>query len=127
MKKSTITKILCITLVVLMLAASFSTVLGAAKASKDLLDPSSMTGSPTDTSNKAGTVMNQILGIIQVVAMGIAVIMLIVLAVKYVSAAPGEKADIKKSMMLYVVGAILLFGATGILQIVKTLSGTLTK
>lgn len=121
MKKSKITKILCIALVVFMLATAFSNVL-CANNTGDLLDPDTMKGSPTNTSNKAGSLMNQILGIVQVVAMGVAVIMLVVLAIKYVSAAPGEKADIKKSMIIYVVGAILLFGATGILQIIKTLA-----
>ena len=45
--------------------------------------------------------------------------MLIVLAIKYISAAPGDKAEIKKHAVVYVVGAIILFAATGILGIVK--------
>ena len=48
--------------------------------------------------------------------------MLIVLAIKYISAAPGDKADIKKHAVIYVVGAIVLFAATGILQIIKSFS-----
>ena len=34
-------------------------------------------------------------------------------------AAPGEKADIKKSSIQYVVGAIVLFGVVGILTIIS--------
>ena len=58
--------------------------------------------------------------VIQVTATGVAVIMLIVLAIKYISSAPSEKADIKKSAMIYVVGAIILFAGSGILAIIRS-------
>ena len=76
----------------------------------------------SDTSGAASTInriVGSILTIVQVVGCGVAVIMLIVLAIKYISAAPGDKADIKKHAVVYVVGAVVLFAATGILQIVK--------
>ena len=65
---------------------------------------------------------NSIMGIVQVVGMGVAVIMLIVLAIKYISAAPSDKAEIKKHAVVYIVGAVVLFAATGILEIVKNFS-----
>lgn len=46
-----------------------------------------------------------VIGIAQVIAIGVAVIMLMVLAIKYMSAAPGDKAEIKKHAVVYVVGA----------------------
>ena len=49
--------------------------------------------------------------------------MLIVLAIKYISAAPSDKAEIKKHAVVYVVGAIVLFAASGILQIIKNFAG----
>ena len=67
-------------------------------------------------------VINAILGIAQIVGVGVAVIMLIVLAIKYISAAPGDKAEIKKHAVIYVVGAIILFAAAGILGIIQTLA-----
>lgn len=48
--------------------------------------------------------------------------MLIILAIKYMSAAPGEKADIKKSAVVYVIGAVVLFAAVGIMQVIKQFS-----
>ncbi len=48
--------------------------------------------------------------------------MLLVVAMKYMTAAPGEKADIKKSAVAYVVGAITLFAVTGILGIIEEFS-----
>ncbi len=49
----------------------------------------------------------------------VAVAMLVVLAIKYISAAPAEKADIKKSAFIYVVGALLLFGGVAVLNIIQ--------
>ena len=81
-----------------------------------------------DTSGASGSVthiIGALINIIQIVGSGVAIIMLIVLAIKYISAAPGDKADIKKHAVVYVVGAIVLFAATGILQIIKNFSGNI--
>lgn len=67
-------------------------------------------------------IIGALINIIQIIGTGVAIIMLIVLAIKYISAAPGDKADIKKHAVVYVVGAIVLFAATGILQIIKNFS-----
>ena len=80
----------------------------------------------TDTSGAATAVtgiIGSIINIVQIVGTGVAIIMLIVLAIKYISAAPGDKADIKKHAVVYVVGAIVLFAATGILEIIKRFAG----
>ena len=86
------------------------------------VDPGGFKGE-VDTSQGAGqavsSLSNQIIGIIQIIGTAIAVVMLIWLAIKYISAAPSEKADIKKSATIYVVGAVLLFGAVGVLQIIR--------
>mgnify|MGYP004507728871 FL=1 len=63
-----------------------------------------------------------ILGIAQVIGMVVAVVMLVVLAIKYISAAPNDKAEIKKHAVVYIVGAIVLFAASGILQIIKNVA-----
>ena len=115
MKKKTIIKIMTIALMAVMISTCLSNVVLAG-------DPMSMeipTGSAGDTSAKFNDILNIVLGIVQVIGIAIAVIMLIVLAIKYISAAPSDKADIKKSVWVYVVGAIVLFGAAGILQIIK--------
>lgn len=75
---------------------------------------------------EAGTSIQSAMGaavvIAQIIAAGVAVIMLLVLAMKYMSAAPSEKAEIKKHAVIYVVGAIVMFAVTGILQIIKQFS-----
>lgn len=61
---------------------------------------------------------SSILGIIQVAGTGIAVIMLIVLGIRYIIASVEEKAQLKETLIPYVIGAILLFGGTNLLSIV---------
>ena len=75
----------------------------------------------TETQENIGKMADVIIGVIQVIGVAVAIIMLIMLGIKYVSAAPSEKADIKKSAVIYVVGAVLLFGASLVLSLVKNL------
>lgn len=64
-------------------------------------------------------IFGAIITIVQISGVGVAVIMLTVLAIKYMIASSGDKADIKKHATVYVIGAIVLFASTGILEIVK--------
>ena len=77
----------------------------------------------TGTASSINSILGAILTIIQVVGAGGAVIMLIVLAIKYMVAAPGDKADIKKSASIYILGAVILFSTSGILGIIRKFSG----
>ena len=88
-------------------------------AGPDLTDPSKIVPNATEGSNTAATIAGQILGIVQVIGIAVAVIMLIVLAIKYIGSAANEKAEIKKHAVVYIVGAVLLFGAAGILQLIR--------
>lgn len=69
--------------------------------------------------NSVQRVIASIISVVQIIGIGVAIIMLVVLAIKYISAAPSEKAEIKKTVTIYVVGAVVLFAASGILEIVK--------
>ena len=57
---------------------------------------------------------SKIAGVVAVIASGVAITMLIWLAAKYMTAAPSEKADIKKSATTYVIGAVILFAASAL-------------
>ncbi len=75
-----------------------------------------------DTSSATTSAQNVVgaaLQVARIVAVGIALIMLAVLAIKYMSSAPSEKAEIKKYAVVYVVGAVVLFAASAILGIIK--------
>ena len=56
----------------------------------------------------------RIMGILQAIGIVAAVIILMVLGIKYMMGSAEEKAEYKKTMIPYVIGAILLFGATTI-------------
>ncbi len=62
---------------------------------------------------------NKLYTIFQIVGTGLAVIGLIILGIKYVYSAPNERADVKKYAIVYVVGAVLFFGAIGIVELLK--------
>ncbi len=64
--------------------------------------------------------MEVIVGLAQIVAVGMAAIMIVVLAIKYMSSSSNERAEIKKHAVVYLVGACIAFGAAGLLQILKT-------
>ncbi len=53
-----------------------------------------------------------ILGVIRGIAGVTAAVGTIVLGIRYVYSAPGEKAEIKKKMIPFIIGAVLIFGAT---------------
>ena len=79
--------------------------------------------SPNTGTNAAGTVKNignNVLGIIQIAGTAIAVGMLLYLGIKYMLAAPEEKASIKKSSTIYLIGAVVLFAAVNIVSIIYT-------
>ena len=61
-----------------------------------------------------------ILNIVRVACVGIALIMLTVLGAKYMLAAPNDRAEIKGSAIRYVLGAMLMFGASGLLTIIDS-------
>lgn len=70
---------------------------------------------------------NNIIAVIQVVGVIIAVVILLVLGIKYMMGSAEEKADYKKSMIPYIVGAILIFAGTSIVRVVYDLANSLTK
>lgn len=82
-------------------------------------------GDDSGASSSLQKIIGAAITIVQVVGSGVAIIMLVVLAIKYISAAPGDKAEIKKHAVVYVIGAIVLFAASGILGIVKNFAGNI--
>ena len=64
---------------------------------------------------------NQIIGVITTVGVVVAVVVLLVLGIKYMMGSASEKAEYKKTMIPYLVGAILIFGASAITKVVISL------
>ena len=70
-------------------------------------------------------VSNDIIWIVQAVGYAAATIILVVLAIKYLAASPTDKAEIKKSATIWVVGALILFAGSFILTMIDTFAGSI--
>jgi len=118
MKK--LVKILPIVMTVLMVFTVLSPVVAAKAIDGVTIDPK--TTSATGVQN----IGNNILGIIRVVGTVIAVGVLMVLGIKYMMGSAEEKAEYKKTMIPYLIGAVLLFAAVNlagwIVDIAKTVA-----
>lgn len=66
------------------------------------------------TQNIMGTIINTI----RIVGTGVSIIMITYVAIKYMSAAPNEKAEFKKSAMAFIVGAVILFASSNLLGVI---------
>ena len=82
-------------------------------------------GSPV-AANQLNAVTSNVIGIVQFICYAAAVIMLMYLGIKYITAAPEAKADIKKMAVYYVVGAILVFAAGTVLGIIQNVGCNIT-
>ncbi len=67
----------------------------------------------------ASKIISNIIAIIQIIGLGVAIIMLASLGIKYMTGSIEEKVQVKKHATVYVVGAIVFFAAAGILQILQ--------
>lgn len=60
-----------------------------------------------------------ILNLVRIVALSWAILMLIAIAIKYMSGNAQVKAQLKTDVPTYLIGAVILFGASGILTLIK--------
>lgn len=74
---------------------------------------------------KLGELINIVIGFIQIVGTAISLIMISVLGIKYMLSAPNEKADVKKQIAPLLIGAIILFSAVNLVQIVANFASTI--
>ena len=54
----------------------------------------------------------------RVIAMGIGLVMLIILGIKYMTSAPSDKAQVIKHAWVYFVGALIMFASSGIITFI---------
>ena len=82
------------------------------------LAPNGLTAnSSAKGTSEVQTFGQNIMGVIQVAGVVIAVIVLMILGIKYMMGSAEEKAEYKKTMIPYLVGAILIFAATTIANV----------
>lgn len=117
-----LTKIMSVLLIAVMLISVSSTVLAATTASPT---PGDMTGANVPGMEDLTNVGNQIVTILTTIGIIASVIVLIVLGIKYMMGSAEEKAEYKKTMMPYVIGAALVFAASAIANILYNFLGNL--
>lgn len=122
-----LSKVLTIILMIVMLLTLTTNVAFAAGEDEDADNTSTI-----DTINPSGINPNyesgvvtdvqdigaDIVGVIQVAGSVIAAVIIIVIGIKYMMGSAEEKAEYKKTMIPYLVGAVLIFAGTNIAGIV---------
>ena len=121
MKKSV--KVISTLLLAIMLVASITGTVLAADVPGIL---NQMNGNGNMNTNQITSVGNNVVTIIQVVGVVTAVIILLIIGIKYMMGSASEKAEYKKTMIPYLVGAILIFGASAITKVVVGLAQGIT-
>ena len=109
MKTKKVVMIIRILLIMVVIASLANSVLA--------YSPNTWTATENVTSEMTNLV-GKILGFVQIVGSAIAVIMIVVLGIKYMVGSVEEKAEYKKTMIPYAVGAICIFGASNIAKFV---------
>ncbi len=115
--KNLFKKLICIALLVLFLCCMVTSSVNAEAFAK----PSEFDNKGVTDENVNNLVNNTavtVIAIARVTGATIAIVMLLVIAIKYMVSSAGDRADIKKHAVAYVVGAVVLFGAVGILGII---------
>ena len=108
-------KILAFVVTVFMVITMTSSVVNA----KVNLTPNQIEGN-IDTNSQDGltSLGGKIVGIIQVVGTIVAVIVIMVVGIKYMMGSVEEKAEYKKTMMPYIIGAVLIFAGSTLANVV---------
>lgn len=116
MKK--IVKLVPIMLMAIMVLSIFSTVMAAT-------NPTALS-SKISNASAFDTVGGRIIGMIQAIGNIISIAVLVVLGIKYMMGSAQEKAEYKKTLIPYLVGAILIFAASNIAGMVYNFASTVS-
>lgn len=95
------------------------------------IDPLQVVGNgPNPTSSGGVSTLyefgNIILGIVQYIGAGVAVVALLILAMKYMYSSPGDKAEVKKKLIPFIIGGVLVFGAVQLVKLVEIFTKDIT-
>ena len=116
MNKKTM-KILAFVVTLFIVIAMMSSVVNAASGVN--LTPSQITANiDSNSQNQIQSVGQKIVGIIQVIGIVIAVVVIMVVGIKYMMGSVEEKAEYKKTMMPYIIGAVLIFAGSTLANVV---------
>ena len=72
---------------------------------------------------EATSIASKILGFIRFIGYGVAIGMILYIGIKYMMSSAAEKADLKKGSVNYVIGALLVAGATTVVTMLFGIAG----
>lgn len=119
--KKNIVKIISCTLIILLLITTTTV-----QATSIIGDIESNMKTNTGVSNTVVSTGKTIIGVLDVCATGIAILMLIYIAIKYMISAPDAKAEYKKTAVIYVIGAAIIFAAPKLAKLIMQMSQNVT-
>lgn len=125
-KKRTINKIF-VTLMTILFILSFCTSVNATDdkvlqiVNQSEVDPSG----EVQGASAIFTLGNKILTILEFIGGGVAVIATLLLAIRYMYSSPDDKAEIKRKLIPYIIGGVLIFGVTNLIGLVAQFVGDL--
>lgn len=120
------TKKFCVSILIVALLvcafASFSEVNATGALEK-------FTGKISDKTAKDGVIniTSTVLNIVRYAGSGIALIMLTFIFIKYMLSAASERAELKKNLIPFTIGAVVLFAASNIVGLMKTVADEMFK
>lgn len=127
MKVSVIKKIFTVLMIIATVSLSGSMLLGSAVYATAAPGGGSPLPIPSVDSGKTPSALKSttqnVLTIVAYLCYTAAVILLIMLGIKYMTAAPDGKAEVKKMAITYVIGAVLVFAAGLVLTALKSIFG----
>lgn len=103
--------ILLISIICIIIVSTISPVFAVA-------NPNTYDGNSTINTNSIDKFGQNIVKIISTVGSIVSVIVLIVLGIKYMMGSAEEKAEYKKTLLPYIIGAVLVFAASSIASII---------
>ena len=116
-------RIISVLLVIVTILAALSNVVLATDLSGKIDEIAKGNGSVA--TDKVVNLGKTIVTIMQTIGIVVAVVVLLVLGIKYMMGSAEEKAEYKKTMIPYLVGAVLIFASTTIVNIVYQLANGL--
>lgn len=112
-------KVVSILLMIMMIAFTLSTVVRATSTGPTVDDViTEMDKHHAKDTTGISKIGGQIADILTTIGIVVAVIVILILGIKYMMGSASEKAEYKKTMIPYLVGAVLILGGSAIVKII---------
>ena len=113
--KKTVRLISTILLTIMLVTSIAGVVFAAPDIDKTIGD---IDGAKAGDTTKVTTIGGKIINIIQVVGIVVAIAVVLIIGIKYMTGSVEQKAEYKKVMIPYIIGAVLLVAGTSIVKVI---------